>query len=72
MDLSAAYLIDRSGLKGFIYKDIMISPVHANFFINQGSAKAQDMVDLIKKVQEMVYDKYGVILEKEVIVVGEM
>lgn len=71
-NLSAAYLIDKSGLKGLEYKDIQISHQHANFFVNSGNAKARDMVDLMKKVQDIVYSKYDIVLEKEVIVVGKI
>jgi UDP-N-acetylmuramate dehydrogenase len=67
----AGRLIDAAGLKGFRIGDAEISTVHANFFVNTGSALAQDFIKLIRKVQEVVSRKFGVELELEIQILGE-
>lgn len=67
---SAGYLIDRAGLKGKREGDAMISPLHANFILNMGRAKAADVVELVNLVKEEVYEKFGVKLSLEVKTVG--
>jgi UDP-N-acetylmuramate dehydrogenase len=48
-----------------------VSEKHSGFVINKGDATAQDVLDLIKHIQDTVYDKFGVKLETEVKLVGE-
>lgn len=67
---SAGYLIDKAGLKGKSIGGAMISPVHANFIINTGTAKAQDIVDLVTLMKSEVQKKFGVQLTMEVKQVG--
>ncbi|MBU0528701.1 UDP-N-acetylmuramate dehydrogenase, partial [bacterium] len=50
-DFAAGYLIDQAGLKGKSIGGAIISDIHANFIINQGSAKADDIVQLIKIIR---------------------
>lgn len=64
---SAGYLIEKSGLKGFIYRDASISTKHANFIINRGHATYDDVSELIRIVKEKVQQSTGVVLEEEVI-----
>jgi UDP-N-acetylmuramate dehydrogenase len=47
-----------------------ISEKHANFIINLGDAKAEDVVKLIDLVKRTVYQNSGVMLELEVKMVG--
>ena len=68
---SAGRLIEKAGLKGFAIGDARISELHANFFINAGSASAADMLNLMHHVQETVYSRFGVRLEPEVRIMGE-
>ncbi len=68
---SAGWLIEQSGLKGRQCGGAMISKKHANFILNTGSASATDILDLMKTVQETVFEKYKVMLEPEVQVVSE-
>ena len=68
---SAGFLIDHTGLKGEHVGDAYISDVHANFIINRGKATASDVVQLIEKVRAKVKEKFDVILEEEIIRVGE-
>jgi len=68
---SAGFLIDHAGMKGTQVGDAEISSVHANFIINRGAATAADVVQLIEKVRAKVKGKFDVILEEEIIRIGE-
>jgi UDP-N-acetylmuramate dehydrogenase len=48
----------------------MISKKHANFIINTGDAKAQDIIDLVYLARQKVKEIAGVELEPEIRVVG--
>ena len=63
---AAGRLIEKSGLKGFVCGDAMVSPTHANFIVNQGNATAQNILDLIKYIKIKVYILTGKSLEPEV------
>ena len=65
---SAGRMIDEMGLKGLHVGDARVSDRHANFFVNAGQAKADDMFALIDQVREKVRERYGVTLEEEVII----
>lgn len=67
----AAKLIEDTGLKGRKSGDAMVSEMHSGFIVNMGNASAKDILDLIALVKREVYDKFGVILEPEVKIVGE-
>ncbi len=67
---SAGYLIDKAGLKGKRIGDAMISDMHANFVLNMGAAKAQDVVELVKLIKDTVFQKFGVHLLLEVKTIG--
>ncbi|MCF8010629.1 MAG: UDP-N-acetylmuramate dehydrogenase [Clostridiales bacterium] len=69
---SAGRLIDLAGGKGLQVGDAAVSTQHANFFINLGNASAADMMALIKKVKDMVMEKFNIELFLEVQVVGEL
>jgi UDP-N-acetylmuramate dehydrogenase len=69
--VGAGRLIDQAGLKGTIIGDAQISPKHANFIVNLGHAKAQDVLDLIKLAQLEVKRKLGYSLETEITILGE-
>ncbi len=66
----AGRLIEASGLKGTVRGDAQISPKHANFISNKGKAKACDVLDLIKLVKKRVLEDHGVMLQREVILIG--
>lgn len=68
---SAGQLVDRLGLKGLRIGDAMVSPVHANFIINLGSATAEDVRSVMKEIQRRVAAETGIRLEPEVYLVGE-
>jgi len=67
----AGFLIENAGLKGARVGGAVISPKHANFIVNEGTATAQDVLDLIELVRSTVYDKFKVTLELEIELVGE-
>jgi len=67
----AGRLIEEAGLKGSRVGDAQVSEKHANFIVNRGNAKAGDILALIEKVREKVFQEKGVALEMEVQVVGE-
>jgi UDP-N-acetylmuramate dehydrogenase len=66
----AARLIEACGLKGTRRGGACVSAKHANFIINEGTASAADIEDLIRYVAETVERMQGVCLVPEVHVVG--
>jgi len=67
--ISAGYLIDKAGLKGFSIGDYFVSPIHANFIINKGNGKREDLIKLLSIIKEKVKNKFGIELKEEVIVI---
>ena len=63
--------IERLGFKGYRIGDALISPQHANFFVNAGAARADDMVRLICEVGGAVHRATGYRMEPEVRLVTE-
>ena len=62
--------IDEAGLRGYEIGGAQVSPKHSNFIVNNGYASAKDILDLIRLVEKTVYEKFGVKLHKEVILVN--
>ncbi len=69
--LFAGKLVEEAGLKDIRVGGARISPKHGNFIVNEGGAKARDVLALIGLVKDKVKEKFGVLLETEVKVVGE-
>jgi len=67
---SAGRLIDECGLKGERVGDAEVSPVHANFIVNRGSATSADVIELIRRIRARVRRDRGVDLEPEVLLYG--
>ena len=67
----AGKLIEDAELKGFSIGGAQVSEKHSGFVVNTGDATAQDVLSLIKHIQDTVYAKFGVKLETEVKLVGE-
>jgi UDP-N-acetylmuramate dehydrogenase len=68
---TAGKLIEQCGLKGASVGAAEVSHKHANFIVNRGGARAADVRALIVYIQRTVYQKTGVMLEPEVVFVGE-
>ena len=66
---SAGYLIDQAGLKGRSVGNFYVSPIHANFIINRGGGRREDLIKLRDLIKTEVEKKFGVKLEEEVIVI---
>jgi UDP-N-acetylmuramate dehydrogenase len=64
--IPAGYLIDKCGLKGRRKGKAEISRRHANFIVNLGGAKAEDVIGLIKTMKQKVKRKFGLNLKKEI------
>ena len=67
----AGQMIEEAGLKGVRIRGAQVSPVHANFIVNVGGATAKDILSLIGMIRDRVKEKFGVLLELELKVIGE-
>lgn len=68
-NMYAGELIEKSNLKGYNINGAEISTKHANFIVNKGGATGKDIIELIKKVQKEIKEKYNVDLKLEQIIV---
>ncbi len=67
----AGKLIQDAGLKGYTVGGACVSEKHAGFVINKNNGTAQDVLDVIKHVQDEVKKQFGVELHPEVRIWGE-
>ena len=67
----AGRLIEAAGLKGRRVGGVQVSSLHANFFVNTGSATANDYLRLIQLVQSRVQESSGAELELEIQMIGD-
>ncbi len=67
----AGYLIEKVGLKGFVRGRAAISSRHANFIVNLGGARADEVLALVEKAKEEVFKAFGIELSEEVMILGE-
>ena len=70
MPWSAGALIDRAGLKGRAIGGARVSPIHANFIVNEGGATAQDVRQLIRLCHDEVRRQFAVELREEIVSLG--
>jgi UDP-N-acetylmuramate dehydrogenase len=68
---SAGWLIEQTGLKGYQIGGAQVALLHANFIVNRGGAKASDIFSLIRHIQHQVQERWSVLLEPEVKMIGE-
>lgn len=67
----AGFLIENAGLKGMQIGGAVVSPQHANFIVNVGTATARDVQQLIELIRKTVYARFKIQLELEIELVGE-
>jgi UDP-N-acetylmuramate dehydrogenase len=70
-DFITAKLIDECGLKGYTSGDAQVSTLHAGFVVNLGNATAQDVLNVVNHVKQVVLEKTGKQIELEVELLGE-
>lgn len=68
---AAGWLIEQSGLKGYQIGRAQVSTVHANFIVNIGGATAQDVLSLIRHVQNQVEQRWSLPMHPEVRLIGD-
>ena len=68
--MSAGRMIDEAGCKGMRVGAIEVSGLHANFFVNKGEGRAADYLALMDRVSGSVKERFGVMLEPEIRIVG--
>jgi len=66
----AGRLIEAIGAKGWREGNAEVSPLHANFIVNLGGARASEVASLLARVRRAVAEQFGVELELEVHFVG--
>ena len=66
-----AQIIDEAGLRGKEIGGAQVSPKHAGFIVNNGTATAEDVINLIEYIKKTVREKFNKELETEVIIIGE-
>lgn len=69
--IPAGKLIDELGLKGTRVGGAMVSFEHGNFLVNDGTATSADVLSLMELVRKTAFSNRGVVLESEVLVIGE-
>ncbi len=67
----AGALIEQCGLKGFSVGGAQVSTKHAGFVVNTGGATTADILELGRLISQKVFEKTGIILEREVKYIGE-
>ena len=68
--LSAAWLIEQAGWKGYREGDAGISAQHSLVLVNHGRATGAQLLDLARKVASSIHAKFGVLLEPEPRIIG--
>jgi UDP-N-acetylenolpyruvoylglucosamine reductase len=69
---SAGQLLDAAGCRGLAVGGARLSPKHANFVENTGEATTADILAVMAAARRKVYDRFGVVLEPEVQILGEV
>jgi len=71
-ELTAGRMLEACGLKGHRHGGAQISPKHANFIENAGGATSADALALMAEARGRAREQYGVELEHEVELLGEL
>jgi UDP-N-acetylenolpyruvoylglucosamine reductase len=69
---SAGQLLDAAGCRGLQVGGARLSPKHANFVENTGGATTADILEVMAEARRQVRDRFGVVLEPEVQILGEV
>lgn len=69
--VAPGYYIEQAGLKGYRIGGAEVSTLHANFIVNAGGATAKDIFDLSEHVKAAVAAKFGIELQREIVLLGE-
>jgi UDP-N-acetylenolpyruvoylglucosamine reductase len=69
---SAGQLLDAAGCRGLSVGGARLSPKHANFVENTGDATTADILAVMAAARRRVYEQFGVVLEPEVQVLGDV
>jgi UDP-N-acetylenolpyruvoylglucosamine reductase len=69
---TAGQLLEAAGCKGLEVGGARFSPKHANFIENRGDAKTSDVLELIAEGRRRVRERFGVVLEPEVQLLGDI
>jgi len=69
---SAGKIIDELGLKGLQVGSARVSDIHANFIINEGAAKSDDVMKLVAEIKRIVKEKRNIDLKEEVVFVENL
>jgi len=69
---SAGQLLDAAGCRGLQVGGARLSPKHANFVENTGNATTADILGVMAEARRRVHDRFGIVLEPEVQVLGEV
>lgn len=64
--IPSGWLIEQSGLKGHQIGTARVSDVHGNFIVNEGDARATDIVALIDYIKSKVRETFGIDIEEEI------
>jgi UDP-N-acetylmuramate dehydrogenase len=67
---SAGALVDRAGMKNARTGHARVSTTHANFIVNEGTATAAEIRELVERCKGEVRDKFGVALREEIVYLG--
>ncbi len=65
-DVSAGTLIDQAGLKGTRFGGAEVSDRHANFIVAHPGAKTADVLELIERIRQRVWQQFGYELELQI------
>lgn len=63
----AGQFIEQCGLKGFSIGGAAVSSQHANFIINKGNARSDEVKELIEAIKKKVREKFSLELEEEIV-----
>jgi UDP-N-acetylenolpyruvoylglucosamine reductase len=71
-ELTAGRMLEACGLRGRAIGGARISAKHANFVENDGDARSADAIALIAEARRRVRERFGVVLEPEVQLLGPL